>query len=83
MCDLKLVQTRGDKRYFITFIDDCTRFYYLYLMRGKDEAIEKFKIFKSEGENQLKKKIKVLRSDRVGEYKSPFSEFCDENSIIH
>ena len=83
VCDLKLVQTRGGKRYFITFIDDCTRFCYLYLMRSKDEAIEKFKIFKSEVENQLSKKIKVLRSDRGGEYESPFKELCAENGIIH
>ena len=83
MCDLKLVQIKGGERYFITFIDNCTRFCYLYLMRSKDEAIKKFKIFKSEVENQLSKKIKVLRSDRGGEYESPFKELCAENGIIH
>ena len=83
MCDIKLVQTKGGKRYFITFIDNCTRFCYLYLMRSKDEAIEKFKIFKSKVKNQLSKKIKILRSDRGGEYESPFKELCVENAIIH
>ena len=76
MCDLKLVQTRGGKRYFITFIDDCTKFCFLYLIRSKDEAIENFKIFKCEVKNQLSKNIKVLRSDRGGEYESPFKELC-------
>ena len=83
MCDLKLVQTRGGKRYFVTFIDDYTRYSYVYLIRSKDEAVEMFKIFKIEVENQLSKKIKILRSDRGGEYESPFGEFCAEHGIIH
>lgn len=40
ICDLKFVQTRGGKKYFITFIDDWTRFCYVYLLRSKDEALE-------------------------------------------
>ena len=39
-CDLKYVQTRGGKKYFMTFIDDCTRYCYVYLLRSKDEALE-------------------------------------------
>ncbi|RVW83338.1 Retrovirus-related Pol polyprotein from transposon TNT 1-94 [Vitis vinifera] len=34
-------------------------------------------------ENQLSKKIKAIRSDRGGEYESPFEEFCLEHGIIH
>ena len=68
---MKAVQTRGGKKYFITFIDDCTRCYYVYLLKSKDEAIEAFIQYKNEVENQLNKKIKVLRSDRGGEYESP------------
>ena len=29
VCNLKLVQTRSSKRYFISFIGDCTKFCYL------------------------------------------------------
>ena len=78
-CDLKFVQTRGGKKYFITFIDDCTRYCYVYLLKSKDEAIEMFKHYKNEVENQLSKKIKAIRSDRGGEYESPFEEFCLEH----
>jgi hypothetical protein len=56
--------TRGVKRYFITFIDDYSRFTYVYLLRTKDEAFGKFKEFKKMVENQKKRQIKVLRSDR-------------------
>ncbi|RVW13910.1 Retrovirus-related Pol polyprotein from transposon TNT 1-94 [Vitis vinifera] len=48
-----------------------------------DEAIEKFVLYKTEVENQLNKKIKVLRSDRGGEYESPFVDICAQHGIIH
>ncbi|XXG85845.1 hypothetical protein AAC387_Pa11g0861 [Persea americana] len=83
ICDLKFVQTKGSKKYFLTFIDDCRRYCYVYLLRSKDEALEMFKNYKNEVENQLDKKIKVIRSDRGGEYKSPFGEFCSQHGIIH
>ncbi|XP_075475084.1 retrovirus-related Pol polyprotein from transposon TNT 1-94 isoform X1 [Primulina tabacum] len=83
ICDLKGVQTRGGNKYFITFVDDSTKFCYVYLLKSKDEAIDKFVKYKSEVENQLSKKIKVLRSDRGGEYESPFAEFCAQHGIKH
>ena len=55
----------------------------MYLLKSKDEAIEKFVQYKSEVENQLSKKIKVLRSDRGGEYESSFAEFCAQHGIKH
>ena len=83
LCDLKGVQTRGGNKYFITFIDDSTRYCYVYLLKSKDEAIGKFIHYKNEVENQLDKRIKVLRSDRGGEYESPFAEFCAQDGIRH
>ena len=71
--------TKGGKRYFMTFIDGCTRFCYVYLRKLKDEALHYFKTYKVEVENQLERKIKRLRSDREGEYiSSEFSEFYIE-----
>ena len=81
--DLKYVQTRGGKKYFVNFIDDCTRYCYVYLLRSKDEALEKFMHYKNEVENQLGKKIKAIRSDRGGEYDAPFDRFYQEHGIIH
>ena len=83
ICDLKFVQTRGGNKYFITFVDDSTKYCYVYLLKSKDEAIEKFVLYKTEVENQLNKKIKVLRSDRGGEYESPFVDICAQHGIIH
>jgi transposase InsO family protein len=78
------LEPREVKKYFLTLIDDATRFCYIYLLRTKDEALEYFKIYKAEVENQLGKTIKRLRSDRGGEYiPRDFSEYCEENGIIH
>ena len=83
-CDLKFVQIRSDNKYFITFVDDSTKFYYVYLLKSKDEVIEKFFVFyKNKVENQLNKKIKVLRGDRDGEYESTFVDVCAQHGIIH
>ena len=46
----------------------------MYFLKSKDEMIYKFILFKNEVENQLSRKIMALRSDRDGEYESPFVE---------
>jgi len=62
--------TRGGFQYFITFIDDFSRYGYVYLMKHKSETFEKFKEIQNVVENQSGKKIKGLQSDRGGEYLS-------------
>ena len=37
-----------NKKYVVTFIDDSSRFCYVYLLHSKDEALEKFKIYKTD-----------------------------------
>jgi len=64
------ITARGGYGYFITFTDDLSRYGYVYLIKHKSEAFEKFKEFQNEVENQLSKKIKALRSDRGDEYLS-------------
>ena len=69
--------------YFITFIDDLSRYGHLYLIKYKSESFEKFKEFKVQVENQTWKSIKILWSDRGGEYLSTkFIEFLKEHGII-
>ena len=59
------------------------KYCYVYLLKNKDEAIEKFILYKTEVENQLTRKIKVTRSYRGGEYVTPFGEYCAQHGIIH
>jgi hypothetical protein len=53
LCEMSGELTKGGKRYFMTFIDDYTRFCYVYLLKTKDEALHYFKIYKAEVENQV------------------------------
>ena len=48
----------------------------MYLLKSKDEAIDKFVLYKTEVENRLNKNIKVLKSDKGGEYESSFVDLC-------
>ena len=78
--------------YFITFIDDFSRYGYVFLIKDKSESLDKFKIFRTEVEKQLGKSIKIVRSDRGGEYygrhgdagqlKDPFAKYLEDNGII-
>jgi hypothetical protein len=84
LCEMDRILTKGGKQYFITFIDDSTRFCYVYLLKSKDKALHYFKTYIAEVENQLERKIKWLRSSRGGEYFSgDFSDFCVKHGIIH
>ena len=46
---------RGGKRFYITFIDDYSRYTRVYLLRNKDEARDAFIKYKNEVENQVGK----------------------------
>jgi hypothetical protein len=46
---------------FITFTDDYSRYGYIYPIKERSEALDKFKIFKAEVENQFDKRIKGLK----------------------
>ena len=48
VCGLMSTHAKGDFIYFITFINDFSRYGYLYLMRHKFEAFENFKEFITE-----------------------------------
>ena len=76
------VRARHGANYFITFIDDFTRFGYVYLISHKSEALDCFTQFTRLVENQLSTKIKALRFDHGREYLfEQFKGFCDEKGI--
>ncbi|GJY28535.1 zinc finger, CCHC-type containing protein [Tanacetum coccineum] len=68
LCDLHATPSLKNKKYFVTFIDDASRFCYVYLLQLKDEALDKFKVFKTKVELQQGSQIKRFRTDRRGEY---------------
>ena len=79
-------------KYFISFIDDYSRYMYIYLLHNKNEALGAFKVFKAEAEKQCGKQIKMVRTDRGGEYygrytedrqaPGPFAKFLQKHVIV-
>ena len=53
---------------FITFIDNYSRYGYLYLIHEKSQSLDILKSYKAKVENQLETKIKFIKSDHGGEY---------------
>jgi len=62
------------ERYFITFIDDYSRYDYVYLLHEKSQAIDALEIYLNEVERQLNRKVKIIRSNRGGEYYGRYGE---------
>ena len=73
------VKARHGVTYFITFIDDFTRYSHICLISHKSKVLECFRWFMNLVENQTKKTIKTLRIDCGCEYLSKqFKELCEK-----
>ena len=70
-------------QYFISFVDDYSRKVWVYFLKLKSEAFDKFKEWKTLVENQTGKGIKHLRTDNGLEFCShEFTSFCDKLGIM-
>ena len=70
--------------YYMIFVDDYTRFTWLFLLKHKHEVLSVFKHFKALVENQFSTKLKVLRTDNGTKYtNSAFQAFCSSYSIMY
>jgi transposase InsO family protein len=71
-------------RYFVTFIDCCTRTTWLYVLRNKSDVFECFKDFHNLIMTQHNACVKVLRTDNGTEYVNrEFDEYLSSYGIIH
>ena len=76
------VQARGGYEYYVTFVDDYSRYAFSYLMARKSETFGKFIEFRAVAEKQLEKSPKEILSDRGGEYlNTQFKDYLLENVI--
>ena len=66
----------------MSLIDDYSRNVWVYILKIKDQALEKFKVWKSLVENQSGFKFKCLRTDNGLEFCSKeFEEYCQKHGI--
>nr|KYP73851.1 Retrovirus-related Pol polyprotein from transposon TNT 1-94 [Cajanus cajan] len=79
-----VVESISGARWFVTFIDDCTRVTWTYLMKNKSEVFQIFVNFFRLVQNQFGKNIKRIRSDNGTEYVNhEFLNFLSHNGIVH
>jgi transposase InsO family protein len=77
------VISHGQYKYFVTFIDDYSRFTWIYFLRIKAEVFNAFQTFLAYIETQFSTCIKVFRSDNGGEYIShKFQALLQQKGII-
>jgi hypothetical protein len=70
-------------KYFVTFIDDFSRYTWVYFLRSKSEVLSVFQTFVAYVETQFSTGIKILRSDSGGEYMShEFHDFLHHKGIV-
>ena len=80
------MQTSSIQRnsYFLGIIDDKSGYSSVYFLSTKDQAFEKFKVWKEWAENQLGRKLKKIRTDGGGEFVNhEFQAYLEENGIEH
>ncbi|CAM8981982.1 unnamed protein product [Rhodiola kirilowii] len=76
--------SRENHKYFVTFIDEKSKYTWLTLIQSKDRVLEAFMNFQNYITNQFNAKIKVFRSDNGGEYTSnTFKQHLANHGIIH
>lgn len=74
----------GKSKYFLIFVDDCTRMTFVSFLEKKSDCLSKFKEFYLRMKNQGYGKIKKLRTDNGTEYcNKDFRKFLSDNGIDH
>ncbi|CAK9827078.1 Retrovirus-related Pol polyprotein from transposon TNT 1-94, partial [Anthophora retusa] len=82
ICGPMRIESLGGARYFVTFIDDSSRYIETAMLRNRSDVLEAFKNYKRKVENYTGRRIKVLRTDNGKEYVSnAFKNFLKEEGI--
>lgn len=68
-------------KYFLTIVDDNTRYTWISLLKGKFEVQNKVMLFLAMVENQFGKRVKIIRSDNGTEFK--MGDLCVKKGILH
>ena len=69
-------------KYVLTFIDEFSRYCWLYFLKHKSEVLTLFKGFKAQVENQSGRNSKILRYDNDGVYfKHDVIQYCEDACI--
>lgn len=71
-----------EKFYYVSFIDDYSKYVWVYFFTHKSKVFPIFKTWRAQVETHIGKRVKYLRSDNGGEYTSEeFQRYCTEEEI--
>jgi transposase InsO family protein len=75
--------TEGGSRYFVIFVDDYSRFTWIYLLKHRSDLVSLFQTFHKMIQTQFSRTIKVFRSDNAQEYHDKsFLSILDSNGTL-
>jgi hypothetical protein len=72
----------GQNKYYVSFIDDFSKFTWIYLLKHKSEVLQKFQEFQYLVERLFDKKILAVQTDWGGEYQK-LHAFFQQVGISH
>lgn len=82
ICGPMRTESNGRGKYFVTFIDDYSRWCEVYILKNKSDVFQAFRNYKSHVEKQTGHQIKALQSDNGKEYCSNiFTEYLRSHGI--
>lgn len=82
VCGPMSTESFGGSKYFITFIDDCSRWCEVTFLKRKSDALDAFRNFKQKVECMFNRKIKYLQTDNGGEFvNQEFNKFLEDCGI--
>ena len=72
----------SQSKYALTFIDDFSRYCWVYFLKHKSEFFDLLKVFRALAANQSGRRLKILRYENGGEYvNSDFIHYCEDAGI--
>ncbi|WZY94094.1 hypothetical protein YC2023_066423 [Brassica napus] len=75
--------SRDSHKYFVTFIDEKSKYTWITMIPSKDRVLEAFMNFQAYVTNQYNATVKILRSDNGGEYTSnAFKSHLAKHGIV-
>jgi hypothetical protein len=78
------ISTISGFRWFVIFVDDCSRMTWLYLLKHKNEVLSIFQSFHTMVQTQFSTKVQVLRLDNGDEYANQqFRAYFQLYGLIH
>ena len=79
------VPSFGGEKYFITFINDFSRYGYVYLLHERSQSVDAQEVFINEVERKLDKIVKIVeyygKYDETRQCPGPFAKFLESRGI--